>query len=134
MYNRNHYSEAEQLTTLLTAFTRLMERDVENDEVSYVRIYVGNNRVKLLAGAPQFEGICKMVEHIAGENLYDVDFKNLLVIDKEPTIEEICIKALKYCLCQTKTSSIDILDTTNEHNEYLIKKAIKTLQQKETEE
>ena len=133
MYDSNHYSEAEQLTTLLNAFARLMERDVENDTISVIRIYVGNKRVKLLAGAPQFEGICKMVESIASENLYDVDFKNLLVTDSRPTTDKVCIKALKYCLEQVKTSKIDILGMPDDCNEYFIKRAIKTLQQEETE-
>ena len=128
------YNEAKQLERLLKAFANQMEFDIKNDTDSMARICIGSKHISILIGAPQFEGICKMVEHIASENFYKVDFKNLTVKGSCPSYEEVCMKALQYSLEQAKTSEIDILDMSTESNIYWLEKAINTLQQKETEE
>jgi len=129
------YNEAKHLERLLKAFDKQMADDIANDTLSYITIRVGNRHVKILAGAPQFEGICRMVEHIASENFYEVDFNNLTVKSCYPTVEEVCIKALQYSLEQAKTSEIDVLDGMSiEGNIYHLEKAIEVLRQKETEE
>lgn len=129
------YNEAHQLEKLLKTFSRLMNADIANNTISTVTIHIGNRRVELLAGAPQFEGVCKMVEHIASENFYEVDFENLTVKDCSPSVEEICLKALQYSLEQAQTSKINVLDMSSaEITEYWLKEAINALRKTETEE
>lgn len=72
------YDETHQLSTLLVAINQQMEKD---DPDACYKIIINDTTVTLVCGGPQLEGLYCLVDQIAAENLYAVDYKNNLVID-----------------------------------------------------
>ena len=71
-------SEIHQLSTLLVAIKQQLEKA---DPEAHYEITIGDTIVSLACGGPQLEGLYCLVDQIATENLYTVDYKNNLVID-----------------------------------------------------
>lgn len=85
-YNVNNpqYNEAAALQQLLvTAHNMLEDADkaleAGDDHWCQFTITINGVQTAFLAGAPQFEALIAFVNHIAGENLYEVDTENKTV-------------------------------------------------------
>lgn len=81
-----NYSESAALQDLLKCVnTALDERnyrfeiDPQNAVDDQFIITVGGRSIAFYLGGPQTEALFRFVEHIAGENLYSVDFDKLTV-------------------------------------------------------
>lgn len=72
-------NEAHELDRLLKAICKRAEEDCENDELSHFEIHIGKEVITLTFGGPQIEGLLKLIEHIADENFYLVDYNNNVV-------------------------------------------------------
>lgn len=68
--------EANELDRLLKAVKSNLESDLENDIYSRFEIHINNEVITLSLGAPQAEGLYRLIEHIADENFYLVDYNN----------------------------------------------------------
>lgn len=70
--------EQEQLSKLLKILSKV---DSNSDEYldSYYKIEIAGEAIELYCGGPQLEGLYKLIEHIAAENLYDINYENKIV-------------------------------------------------------
>ena len=84
MYEKrlNIMNEAKELTRLMKAITKQANLDNEAYEqnqtgdfdVSDIIIIIGDEAIRLCLGCPQMTGLHKLIEHIADENFYNVDY------------------------------------------------------------
>ena len=81
-----NYSESAALTDLLRCINSeaeeqnyRLEFDETADVYSQFTITVAGRSIAFLAGGPQIEALYKFVEHIAEENLYNVDYEKMIV-------------------------------------------------------
>lgn len=75
-------NEANELTRLMKAITK--QANLDNDayeqnptgdfDVSDVIIIIGDEAIRICLGGPQMAGLHKLIEHIAEENFYNVDY------------------------------------------------------------
>lgn len=77
----NSYDEAAALQQLLQAANAMLEAenqrfDADSDDVccDEFTITVAGIQTAFIAGAPQYEALMQFIQHIAAENMYDVDF------------------------------------------------------------
>ncbi|HZK25112.1 MAG TPA: hypothetical protein VFC74_06960 [Oscillospiraceae bacterium] len=79
---RDSMNEANELSRLMKAMTKQMQSDNDRYEenpdadfnISNITITVGDETIRLVLGGPQAAGIHSMIQHIASENMYCVDF------------------------------------------------------------
>lgn len=82
-------NEAKELSRLMKALSKQMQLDNDKFEanpdadfdISDITIIVGDETIKLVLGGPQVAGLHLMIQQIASENGYDVDFENDEVLD-----------------------------------------------------
>ena len=67
-----------ELSRLLKAIQQQLDSD---DLDTYYKIILGDTTVTLVCGGPQLEGLYCLVDQIAAENLYTVDYENNLVTE-----------------------------------------------------
>lgn len=68
--------EAAELDRLLKALHTRAIADCNEGTDSSFEIHINNEVITLTLGGPQIEGLCKLINHIADENFYLVDYKN----------------------------------------------------------
>ena len=73
-------NEAGQLMKLLKALKKIND-DADSYLDSYFNIEIAGEVIKLVCGGPQLEGLYCLVDQIAAENLYDVDYKNCIITE-----------------------------------------------------
>lgn len=71
--------EAEELNRLLKAIHTRATTDCNEGIDSSFEIHINNEVITLTLGGPQIEGLCKLINQIADENFYLVDYKNVEV-------------------------------------------------------
>ena len=71
--------EAKELERLLKAMHEQSLDDCAQGIDSSFEIHIGGEIVTLTLGGPQIEGLLKLIEHIADENFYLVDYNNMEV-------------------------------------------------------
>lgn len=77
-------NEAKELSRLMKALSKQMQRDNDRFEanpdadfdISNITIIVGDETIKLVLGGPQAAGIYSMIQQIASENGYYIDFES----------------------------------------------------------
>lgn len=83
-------NEAKELTKLMQAITKQLNEDNErfeqnpddaSYEISHATIVIGDTVCSILLGGPQTTGLHAMIQHIADENFYVVDYVNDTVTD-----------------------------------------------------
>lgn len=83
-------NEAKELTKLMQAITKQLNEDNErfeqnpddaSYEISHATIVIGDTVCSILLGGPQTAGLHAMIQHIADENFYVVDYVNDTVTD-----------------------------------------------------
>ena len=77
--NNQLKNEPYQLSKLLKAIKVQAEADIVNKTDSYYQIFIGGELIHLACGGPQLEGLYCLVDQIAAENLYTVDYKNCTI-------------------------------------------------------
>ena len=78
--NTTIYNETEQLEKLLKAISKVNE-DADNYLDGYFKIEIAGETIQLAYGGPQLEGLYCLVDQIAAENLYEVDYENNVVTE-----------------------------------------------------
>ena len=79
------YSEPDALEILLNVAHNEMLEDLEQNEATgdwstdQILISVGGTTCAFYLGGPQFDALIAFVNHICGENLYELDLDNLEV-------------------------------------------------------
>jgi len=77
-------NEAKELSRLMKAVTKQLNEDNDRYEadmsgdfnISEAIIVIGDEAIRLSLGGPQVAGIHAMIQHIADENMYTVDYVN----------------------------------------------------------
>lgn len=77
--NNQINNEPYQLSKLLKAIKHQSELDIVNKTDSCYQIFIGGELIHLVCGGPQLEGLYCLVDQIAVENLYTVDYENCTV-------------------------------------------------------
>jgi len=68
--------EANELDRLMKAVYNQAEDACEKDELSSFEIHINKEVITLTLGGPQIEGLFRLIEQIADENFYLVDYNN----------------------------------------------------------
>lgn len=65
--------------TLLKALHKQAELDLKEDISSDITIIIGDTVVKFSLGGPQIDAVHAFINHLAAENLHNVDIENSTV-------------------------------------------------------